>query len=188
MKKFRFIALILALIVVVGASTGLIVRKTTGGQTVMQHSNAAAPASTTPATTGDDEPAAPEAKVFKIPVLIEESILKYFTVTENGVEVDPIDVFEYSAPSSEAESKGGDDPDPESYSVTYVRYLVDPSCSSIAYDHNLRPASIWSQYDSIQTDFHSISCFDVFSCDGLTQRSGSIDLSGFLSIVIYNCN
>ena len=185
MKKVRFLFLILALILVVGMTTGLIVRKQSGGQSVMQHSSASTPTSTTPATTGDDEPAAPEPQVFKIPVLISEELSQYFTVVENGVEVDPFDVFEYSEPSLEQESKsGGYDPEPDSYSKTYVRYLVDPTCSSIEFDHNLRPASSWFFVHSIRTDFSYVNIFDIFD-DGETQSSGSYDLSDYLSLVIF---
>lgn len=185
MKKFRFLFVILALILVVGMTTGLIVRKQSGGQTVMQHSSASAPASTTPAMTGDDEPVAPEAKVFKIPVLISESLSQYFSVIEDGVEVDPIDVFEYSDPSLEQESKGGDiDDDPESYSESYVRYLVDPTCSSIEYDHNLRPASSWFYFHALRSDFSRYYIFELVENEE-NISSGSIDLSDYLSILIY---
>ena len=186
MKKFRFLFLVLALILVVGMTTGLIVRKQTGGQTVMQHSGASAPVSTTPATSGgDSEAPEPEATVFKIPVLIREGISKYFTVTENGVEVDPIDVFEYSESSGEVESKSADpDSDPEPYSETYVRYLVDRTCSSITFDHNLRPSDPWFCYTYIGIDFSEPYVF--YNNQGEEKSSsGTIDLSEYLSLVIY---
>ncbi len=89
MKKFRFLFLVLALILVVGMTTGLIVRKQTGGQTVMQHSNAAAPASTTavPASTS----LATEAEIPKIPVTVENDGADHVSVLiyENGSLLSP---------------------------------------------------------------------------------------------------
>ena len=132
MKNVRFLFLILALILVVGMTTGLIVRKQTGGQTVMQHSGAPAPVSTTPATTGDDEPAAPEAtaQVSKIMLLVEHDDDYSVTVTEDNVDLEPIDTVYYPSEANSGE-KGG----PGSsvyYAICVDRYLVDPSCTSVS--------------------------------------------------------
>ena len=136
MKKFRFLFLVLALILVVGMTTGLIVRKQTGGQSVMHHSSASAPVSTTPATTGDDEPAAPEAEaqVAKILLLVDRDDDYSVIVNENNINLEPIDsvVYVYDSPNvlcSENHRGGGD---PEYQSGYYVdRYLVDPSNTTV---------------------------------------------------------
>ena len=97
MSLVKKIALVMAVVLVVGACAGLIVRKQTGGQTVMQHSGGGSAASTTPAT--DDLPA--EEK--KIPIVVfgysGESVLPEdytypFSIVENGSSVSPfIDDF-----------------------------------------------------------------------------------------------
>lgn len=181
MKKVRFLFLILALVLVVGMTTGLIVRKQTGGQTVMQHS-AQAPDSSTSATTDDDEPAAaePDPTVFKIPVLIRQGLSQYFTVIENDVEVDPFDVFEYSPSLFEEESKS----DGSSYSETYVRYLVDPTCSSIVFDHT-RAHNPWYAILSIDVNFDYSSCFHWYVEDDDLSSSGIFYLSASLFFLIY---
>ena len=129
MKKVRFLFLVLALILVVGMTTGLIVRKQSGGQSVMQHSGGSAPVSTTPATTGDD-PEEPDSQTVKILLLVNHVDDYEVTVREDGQVLQPIDTVylsDYSPSKDETRS--------EWYYTSYVdRYLVLPGHTTVTVD------------------------------------------------------
>jgi len=135
MKKFRFIFLVLALILVVGMTTGVIVRKQTGSQTVLQHSGASAPASTTPATTGDDEPAAPEEPSPVLGLLDFSVVPLYVNVPPEGLSVEICQNGETLEPVSRVEvpydsgALSGAKPADHHYNEVCDLYFVDRSSS-----------------------------------------------------------
>ena len=126
MKKFRFLFVILALILVVGMTTGLIVRKQSGGQSVMQHSSSSAPASTIPAT---DDPVQEQADPFeKIFLLVNHEEDQSVVVMDNGVQIDPIDTYWING---EPSVQSGAKPAQGTNYVPFDRYLVTPGSSSL---------------------------------------------------------
>lgn len=150
MKKVRFLFLILALILVVGMTTGLIVRKQSGGQSVVKHSSSVA------AT----EAASTEAPVTdvtrKIRVLVQTdnpdstvaSASQYHSVVvyEGEDVADPIDTVTLSAACVD---------------WTYDVYLVTPGVSSVFFPAtNLRTAlPYWHIYSPV--DYSGTDC--IFS-------------------------
>lgn len=203
--KLKTFLIILAAILCVGLIAGGVARNNGGSaQSVSVRPNSAAnngtaaateaPATTeapaiteAPATTEADEPATePEEVVFRISLLIEESLVNFFTVQEDGVDVEPIDVVEYGG---SGEAKGGNsDPDPDDpvYQIrTYVRFLVDPSTVSVSYDHALRPADPWCilyrlYYDVDESGFY-------LDYESFSSSSGTLDLSdSFFAYIVPN--
>jgi hypothetical protein len=131
MKKFRFLFLVLALILVVGMTTGLIVRKQTGGQTVLQHS-AQSPAQTTPAT--DDSVQEQVDPFEKILLLVNHDEEHPVVVVDNGVEIDPIDTYWING---EPPAQSGAKPATGTNYVPFDRYLVTPGASSFTVQSSL---------------------------------------------------
>lgn len=131
MKKARFLFVILALILVVGMTTGLIVRKQTGGQTVMQHS-AQGPAETTPAT--DDSIQDSVDPFEKILLLVNHDDEHPVVVMDNGVVIDPIDTYWVNG---EPSAQSGAKPASGTNHVPFDRYLVTPGASSITIQSSL---------------------------------------------------
>ncbi len=152
MKKFRFIAVILALILVVGMTTGLIVRKQTGGQTVMQHS-AQVPAQTTPAT--DDSVQEPADPFEKILLLVNHDDEHPVVVMDNGVQIDPIDTFWLHGEPVQSGAK----PSSGTNHVPFDRYLVTPGSSSFTIQSSLNSQKSDPGASSEVYDVYAFRCY-----------------------------
>ena len=154
MKKVRFLFLILALILVVGMTTGLIVRKQSGGQTVMQHS-AQSPAQTTPAT--DDPVEDPADPLEKILLLVNHDEEHPVVVMDNGVQVDPIDTYWING---EPPVQSGSKPASGVNYVPFDRYLVTPGASSFTIQSSLNAQQ---KGGSGSDDSSEEESFDIYS-------------------------
>ena len=164
MRKTKTIILIVSLVLAVGLLAGGLIRNNvSSSSSASRVSRPSSPASTTPASTPETSPAETSAPVAKILLLVEVDDDIDIIVTENGVELDPIDTVHYGYVPEEEESKGGSY---SRYGIECYCYLVDPTCTTFDYTRSSKsdPTVICTVFYSYFSDSSGSWVFDSMDC------------------------